>query len=316
MSRRTYTGHDLAWLIPTKDRPEHVRTLLKSLAAQTVPCGRVLVVATGTNIEDVAMSFRASLPVEYHHSEQPGQIRQRNLGLRQLDDSTPLVGFLDDDLVLEADALERMIAFWNRAHPETAGVGFNIVNAPEYGARGIARLFLRPQEPGRVLRSGYNSRIDAIERDIRTQWLGGGYTVWRRDILERYRQPELKTRWAIGEDIRFSYPVGKNHPLYVCATAKVRLVPTFDQMPPDSVHRYRGRKGSLAAFYFASLHPELSRAACLALLAGKCVAQAAGAIVRRNGALLQNSLGQAEAIGICIMSLFGRADVRAALEDE
>jgi hypothetical protein len=96
----------------------------------------------------------------------------------------------------------------------------------------------------------------------------------------------------------------------------VRLVPTFDQMPPQHVHRYRGRKGSLAAFYFASLHPELSRTACLGLLAVKCVGQGLSALLRRDRAALQNALGQADAIGISVRALLGRGDVRAALEDD
>jgi len=315
MTRRSYTGRDLAWLIPTKDRPALVRSLLDSLAAQTVPCGRVIVVASGMRIEDDVLGFRDRLPVEYFHCEPPGQIRQRNLGLAHMDERTPLIGFLDDDLILEPDALERMIEFWNRAEPDTAGVGFNVVNAPPYRTSWLARLFVRSPAPGRVLRSGYNSRIDAIDHDIRTQWLGGGYTVWRRDILAQYRQPELRTRWAIGEDIRFSYPVGKQHPLYVCADAKVRVVATFDQFPPSAVHRFRGHKSSLATFYFASSHPELSRSACLAMLTAKCASQGLAALVRRDAAGLQNTLGQAQAIGICVRSLLGRADVRSALED-
>ena len=314
MSGPPYSGRDLAWLVPTKDRPGHVRTLLESLAAQTVPCGRVIVVASGASVQDVVERFGDRLPVEYFHSE-PGQIRQRNLGIRQLDESNALVGLLDDDLVLEPDALEKMIELWNRVEPDTAGVGFNIVNAPPYGSR-LTRLLLPPPAPGRVLRSGYNARIDAIDRDIRTQWLGGGYTVWRRQILQENPQSELKTRWAIGEDIRFSYAIGKRHPLYVCAAAKVRLVPTLDQAPPHAVHRYRGRKGAIAAFYFVSSHPELSRAACLGLLAAKCAGQFAAAALRGNRAGLQASLGKAEAIGICVHSMLGGTDVRAALEDD
>ena len=314
MSRAGYSGRDLAWLIPTKDRPQHLRGLLESLAAQTVSCGRVIVVASGASVQDVVESFGNRLPVEYFHSE-PGQIRQRNLGMRHLDESNALVGLLDDDLVLEPDALEKMIELWNRVEPDTAGVGFNIVNAPPYGSR-LTRLFVPPSAPGRVLRSGYNARIDAIQKDIRTQWLGGGYTVWRRVILQQNPQSELRTRWAIGEDIRFSYAIGKRHPLYVCAAAKAHLVPTLDQAPPHAVHRYRGRKGAIAAFYFASSHPELSRAACLGVLAAKCAGQFVGAALRGDGAGLQASLGQAEAIGICIRSMLDRADLRAALEDD
>ena len=315
MSGLRYSGRDLAWLIPTKDRPTLLQSLLESLAAQTIPCGRVVVVATGTRVEDVVASFASRLPVSYFHSELPGQIRQRNLGLSQLDATTPLVGFLDDDLLLEPDALERMVEFWNKVEAETAGVGFNIVNAPPENASGLQRLIVGTRDSGRITASGYNTRIDGIARDIRTQWLGGGYTVWRRDILEQYRQPELRTRWAIGEDIRFSYPVGKHHPLYVCAAAKVRLVPTFDQVAPDAVHRFRGHKGALAAFYFASLHPELSRVRCLGMLAAKAIVQTLSAAVRRDRAALQNARGQISAIGLCVGALLGNGDVRAALED-
>ncbi|HYC45256.1 MAG TPA: glycosyltransferase family 2 protein [Burkholderiales bacterium] len=315
MSAPRYTGRDLAWLIPTKDRPDVIRELLESLAAQTIPCGRVLVVASGIDIEDVVMAFRDRLPIEYFRCEPPGQIRQRNLGISRLDERTPLVGFLDDDLMLEPDALEQMIAFWNRVDAETAGVGFNIVNAPPPPSSLLARLvFMRTPEPGRVLRSGYNSRIDGLDHDIRTQWLGGGYTVWRREILEQYRQPELRTRWAIGEDIRFSYPVGKRHPLYVCATARARHLPIADQAPADNVQRYRGRKSALAAFHFAQSHPELSPAACLAMLCARVAGQLARGLRGERGAL-QFAAGQAHAIGICVKSIFGAADVRAALED-
>jgi len=275
----------------------------------------VLIVATGTNISEVVERFRDRLPVEYFHSETPGQIHQRNLGLAQLDERTPLVGLLDDDIVLEPDALERMIECWNRIEADSAGVGFNIVNAPPYRPSWLARLFVGDPGPGRVLASGYNTRIDAIDRDIRTQWLNGGGTVWKRAILAEYRQPALRTRWAIGEDIRFSYPVGKRHPLYVCAAARVHLVPTLDQAPPDSVHRFRGRKGALAAFYLVSLHPELSRAACLSRLTAKCAALGIAALLRGDRAGMQMSLGQAEAIGICLRALAGSGDVRAALED-
>ncbi|MGZ8212119.1 MAG: hypothetical protein ACXWUH_16560, partial [Burkholderiales bacterium] len=59
----------------------------------------------------------------------------------------------------------------------------------------------------------------------------------------------------------------------------------------------------------------LSRAACLAMLTAKCVSQGASALLRRDRAAIQNSLGQAEAIAICVRSTLAGADVRTALED-
>jgi glycosyltransferase involved in cell wall biosynthesis len=76
------------------------------------------------------------LPVEYSTAS-PGQIRQRNLGLVHMDERTPLIGFLDDDLILEPDALERMIEFWNRAEPDTAGVASTSSTRPRIAHPGL-----------------------------------------------------------------------------------------------------------------------------------------------------------------------------------
>jgi len=316
MKPHEYTGKDLAFLIPTKDRPQNVEALLQSLAAQTVACGRVIVVDGGESIEKLVLGFRNRLAVEYYACRPPGQIRQRNLGISKLGAAVRLVGFLDDDLALESDAVDKMLAFWNSTQGDTAGVGFNIVNAPPYRASLLGRLFfLSSPSPGRVLRSGYNTRVDNIDHDLRTQWLGGGYAVWKREILEKYPQPELDTRWAIGEDLRFSYPIGKTHPLWVCADAKARLMPVFEQQLTAAAYRYRGYKGALHFFYFVCSHPELSRIACLWMLMARICAHFALACMKLDATLLHVGIGESRAVCTSLGSLLGLADLKTALED-
>ena len=175
---------------------------------------------------------------------------------------------------------------------------------------------MSPTPPGRVLSSGYNTRIDGISADLRSQWLGGGHTVWRRDQLEQFPQRELNTRWAIGEDLRFSYPVGKVRPLFVCAAARARHSTVHDQAPPaESVYRYRGRKAALAYFYFVAMHPELSRAACFWMLSGRMCGQFILGAAKADRSMLLSCVGQAEALAICALSVVGLADLHAALED-
>lgn len=315
-ARRIYFGKDLACLVPTKDRPENVSALLDSLAAQTIACGRVMIVDGGDSIESIVTGYRGRLAVEYFRCQPPGQIRQRNLGLSKLDARTALVGFMDDDLVLEPDAVEQLIACWNRVAPETAGIGFNIANASPRRLSFLARVFLMGSTaPGKVLRSGYNTRMDNIESDARTQWLGGGYTVWRRDVLEEHPQEELTTRWAIGEDLRFSYPIGKKLPLYVCASARVNHTPVLKRNPSPPDHRLRGLKGSVAFFYFVRRHPELSRTACLWMLFGRGIGYCVAGLAKFDASLLLNGLGQLQALGICMGSLVGLSNLRSALVD-
>jgi hypothetical protein len=269
----------------------------------------------GKSAKDIVNGFSDSLPVEYYECYPPGQIRQRNIGRDLLNERTLLVGFLDDDMVLEPEALEKMIDFWNHIDVNTAGVGFNMVNSPAYSYSRLRTLLSMSNcNPGRVLSSGGNVPFQNISSDIRTQWLGGGYTVWRREILKEFPQDNLNTRWAVGEDLRFSYPIGKKYPLYVCAEAKVRHEHVYDQAPKRAVHRYQGLKQSLAVFYFVGLHKELSRAACLWMLLRSVIARFVHGCITLNPQFIEFALGRAEGILICLKSMLGYADLRKELE--
>lgn len=253
-----YTGQDIAFIIPTKDRPEKVKNVLNSLAKQNISCRRVMIVDSGQSVKDIVMRFSDRLPVEHYECHPPGQIRQRNMAISLLDDRTPLVGLLDDDIVLEPNALESMISFWNRIDLGTAGVSFNIVNKhstfPAWAKAVIKTIF--PQ--GRVLCSGYNISIEDVSTDLKTQWLCGGATVWRQEILKKYSNKEISSRWATCEDLIFSYPIGKRFSLYVCADAKVRHEHIYDHKVKMK-QRYYGRTVILWRFFFVESHVELSR---------------------------------------------------------
>lgn len=314
--RKTYSSKEVSIIIPTKDRPEKIRNLLNSLADQTVPCGRVIVVDGGNSVRDVVLGFTDRLPVEHHVCNPPGQIRQRNMGKNLLDERTLLVGCIDDDIVLERNALEEMINFWNHTDINTAGVGFNGIHYSVSNYSSIfSRLLTRHRLPGRVLSCGINTSIENVSSNIRTQWLGGGFTVWRQDILKEFPQDDLKTCWAAGEDLRFSYPIGKKYPLYVCSGAKVHHEHTYDQDPKGVVYIYQGRKQSLAVFYFVGFHKELSRVKCLLMLLRSTIANFVFGCATLNLPLILFSLGRAQGNIICLKSLLGYADLHKELED-
>jgi glycosyltransferase involved in cell wall biosynthesis len=268
-----YTVQDFAIIIPTKDRPQKIKNILNSLAQQTVSGGRIIVVDGGQSVKNIVMRFASDLPVEYYECNPPGQIRQRNMAISKLDGRTPLVTFLDDDIELDPMAFEQMLHFWNGCEPETAGVSFNIINSPRFH-HSIIRAFFGMSSPhqGRVLHSGYNVAITPAQRDLRTQWLSGGATVWRREILRSYQHQEISTRWAICEDLIFSYPIGKRFPLHVCADAKVRHEHVFDHKAKMK-HLYYGRTATLWRLYFVELHPEMSRVYFLWMLLGQIIAR-------------------------------------------
>jgi glycosyltransferase involved in cell wall biosynthesis len=313
--RRTYGGTDLAILVPTKDRPHKLRCLLESLAQQTEPCGRIIVIDGGESVRDTVMSFAGRLPVEYQACHPPGQIRQRNMGIALLDDSTPLVGSLDDDIVLLPTAVEHLIRFWNTRDHDTAGVSFNIVNLPAERHSWLTGLFgLTGPEQGRVLRSGRNTPILSVPSDLRTQWLCGGATVWKLHILRTFSNRERYAQWAMAEDLLFSYPIGKLYPLYVCADAKVRHEHVFDHKIPMK-HKYYGRTETLWRFAFVESHKELSRAAFLWMQSATIVARLCKGVLCFQPRHIQFAIGQADGVACGLAALMRGDDVASLLSE-
>lgn len=302
-TKKTYTGHDVAFIIPTKDRPEKVKNVLESIASQTMSCGRLIVVDGGQSVKDICMGFVDRLPVEYYECDPPGQIRQRNMGIRLLDERTRLVGSLDDDIVLEPDALEKMLAFWNRTEPETAGVSFNIENNPPYRHSWMrAVIGMSSPQQGQVLRSGYNVAISPVDIDLKVQWLCGGATVWRKEILKNFPHKEIYSRWAICEDVIFSYPIGKKFSLYVCADAKVRHEHVYDHRSKMK-YRYYGRTVTLWRLYFVESHAELSRIFFLWMLLGQITGRCILGILSFRIRHIQYAIGQIEGAVIGLTAL-------------
>lgn len=260
--KQRYSSIDLAVIVPTKDRPEKMHNLLKSLVSQTMKCGRVIVVASGESIREIVANFSDQLMINYYDSELPGQIKQRNMGIQFLDARTKLVATLDDDIVLDPEAIEKMICFWNQCEPETIGVGFNIINESAHKHSWVKGLMgASVNQPGKILPSGWSTSICNVSHSVKTQWVNGGATVWRQDILQQNHHREIKSRWAVCEDLIFSYPLGKSHSFYICADAKVIHDHVMDQAIAENIFRFRGRSMMLWILYFVDSNLELSKAA-------------------------------------------------------
>jgi glycosyltransferase involved in cell wall biosynthesis len=313
--RPTYRSSDLAVLVPTKDRPHKLRSLLESLAEQSALCGRIIVIDGGESVRDAVMSFSDRLPVEHHSCDPPGQIRQRNMGIALLDDRTPLVATLDDDIVLLPTAVERMVRFWNACDPATAGVSFNIVNLPAEKHSWLTGLFgLTGPEQGRVLRSGRNTAILSVAADLRTEWLCGGATVWTQHILRTFIHRERYAQWAIAEDLLFSYPIGKLYPLYVCADAEACHEHVFDHKMPMK-QRYYGRTETLWRFAFVESHEELSRGFFLWMQLGTMVARLLKGALSFKVRHIQFAAGQTEGVVSGLTALLRGTEVESLLSE-
>jgi len=267
-----YTSKHIAVVIPTKDRPKSICDLLRSLVDQSSRPGRVIIVDSGEELGSVLDEFTGVLPIEYYRST-PSQILQRNFGLSLLNSSTPLVATIDDDIVFEPNSFAEVLDVVNSYGANLAGVGFNCRSSVEQDSSFINRLFfMSSKEQGVITSSGYNTSIAEVNENIHTSWLGGGYTVWNLSILKKFKQVNIKTRWAVGEDVRLSYKIGKEYPLIVASKAfcQEKQIP-IGSMPRSSESYYKGVKAAAAFYYFVKTNPELSRLACIWMLFGRSI---------------------------------------------
>ena len=224
--------HKLAIVIPTKDRRHDLGLMLTSLRKQSVKLSQVIVVdGSEQEVRDVVESF-SDLTIDYVRVFPPSLSKQRNAGMARLRQDITLAGYLDDDVVLEPDALENMLAFWETADQTWAGASFNIVNAEKPRGVWIKKMFgLDGDRRGVVLPSGWTTAHGSPRTDLEVDWLCGGATIWRRDIIDRYTYDEWFQGMGFLEDVDYSYHVHEKYRLMVVASA--RLVHNSPPVRPD-----------------------------------------------------------------------------------
>ena len=255
----------LGLVIPTKDRPRKLLRCLSRLSEQDNLPNETIVVASGTRVNDIVERFTDKLNIEYIHSDTCGQIHQRNLGAALAKErGCEFIFFLDDDMILQEEAITNILYFISEKRLQGHnhfGVGLNMIDETN-SSRSTRFIAIKKllgylgKRPGTVTTSGYNTSTSVLNEDIRSQWLGGGYTVWSSSILEMYPQEPVATTFAAAEDLLYSYPIGKKHPLYVCSRARV-IHDDLENPNFREIH-YRNRKKVIAHLYLCSIHKELN----------------------------------------------------------
>jgi GT2 family glycosyltransferase len=213
--------HRIAYVVPTKDRPEDLRVLLASLAYQTVQPHQVIIVdGSDPDIRHICDEF-PEVALTYVRCFPPSLAKQRNAGMAALAVDITIAGYLDDDLELDPDATERMLAFWQSASADIGGAALAIRNQPSIQNTLLLRLFgMTGARPGKMLPSAFPVPLPYLTETTETDWLYGGATLWRRSVIEAYSYDE----WFVGhgymEDIDYSYRVRQDFRLFVIGDSR------------------------------------------------------------------------------------------------
>ena len=261
----------LALVVPTIGRLAELRRMLKSLAEQSQPPHQVIILDEGEEGEDFAGEF-PQLNIQILSMPAGSTSAKRNAGARAAAHDITLIGFLDDDIVLEPGALEAMLTFWEQAPPATGGAGFNLVNFPPLYAswlkssRIASLLGLYSTEKGAVLRSGVHTLTGCLRDTTYVSWLHSCAVIYRRKVAEEFGFDDWYQGYSYLEDLDFSYQVGKKYKLAVVAGARFYHYPS----PRGREDTYLfGKKEVVNRLYFVRKHRELSLFWCYFALLGR-----------------------------------------------
>lgn len=206
--------------ICTKDRPIDMKSLLTSISKQTRLPDRIIVADGSDNpIKSVVDQFD-NLPIEYVTVRPPSLPKQRNVCISKLTSSDEWVGFLDDDLVLEDNCLENLEVYISEQN-NLSGVGITINNQANLKRSFIRELFLLDKIPGGIFtKSGCPAAIRPSKTDLELEWVYGGATFWKKEVLQAFKYDEWFDGTGYYEDVDFSFRVSRQQRIALCSSAR------------------------------------------------------------------------------------------------
>lgn len=221
-------------IIATYERAAALGDALASVAAQTRAPETIVIVDASRGDESRAVAESFDLPIIYRRAEQTSAALQRNQGSREVE--TPLLAFIDDDVVLEPDVFQKLCAVFDSL-PETGGVAARMNGASHRAPRGALWWYYRLQAGfadetygGRLFGPGINC-FPCYERAgdelIPADWLNLGCVLFRSDLFKGELFPNFDG-YSHMEDVHLSARIGRSHRLFFHPTAR------YDHFPSES----------------------------------------------------------------------------------
>ena len=258
----TKDGLNFTILIATKDRPKELTLLLESITKSTVLPSKLVIVFSGTDINEIVVKYTSILNIELIRSEVASQIFQKSKGIESLKFNEGWVLFLDDDVLIGTKTVEILVKKYidNDEYSKYAGFGLAISGINYRNLNLLSRFFLSVFKlyssiPGTITKSGHPQSYLNQKSNCDVLWLNG-ISLWRSDVLQTYVNSDLIVDHSSYEDVIFSYSVSKRFKLHflsdVIVTNQVQTAPQITGLR-EFIH------GSYLRYYFVSENKEFSK---------------------------------------------------------
>lgn len=213
--------------IPTRNRPEKLRTTLISISKMKHAPNAVFVCDSSESAQYELVEKicnESDIPTILIRSDRASIPYQRNRIVDfalNLEEGFGFLLFLDDDTVPDYLYSQLLLDFLVR-NPNYGGAsGVTQMEKRSRVAKWFGSLFLVSGKPGYVLHSGVGVPPNRKLTDgSDTHWIFG-CSMWRRSVLVETKWNECWEGYAAGEDVYFSFSVYKSWKLRVLPLAKI-----------------------------------------------------------------------------------------------
>lgn len=237
-------------IVCTYMRAKPLLTLLKSVAEQTLYPDEILIIDGSTNSDTEQMLVSNTFKnLQYHKvdDENRGLTKQRNYGINLVAESSEIICFLDDDIILENEYFEHLIQTYN-TNEDALAVGGYITNEVKwkktseakktttfhfdgwmreepfrYRLRGKFGL-LPETAPGFMPAASHGRPISFLPpsgKTYKVELLMGGVSSFKKEIFKTLSFSTYFEGYGLYEDADFSLRVAKQGAIYVNTKARL-----------------------------------------------------------------------------------------------
>jgi GT2 family glycosyltransferase len=239
-------------IICTYMRPEAILSLLESVLRQKKYPNEILVIDGSTNINTKKVLDKSKFKNLHYFlvsENERGLTKQRNFGIGKVANSSEVICFLDDDVVLEDNYFEEIINTYSH-YPGALGAGGYIINENKWsfvglnykanikefyydgwkikeGSRFVLRKYLgldSNEAPGYSSDYSHGRSIGFLpptNKIYPVEQLMGGVSSFRKEVFADFSFSHYFEGYGLYEDADFTLRVSKKGQLYVNTAAQL-----------------------------------------------------------------------------------------------